>query len=165
MAALEAGTSAPQFELPAMKGSGFSLQNALRHGPVLAAFFKISCPVCQYAFPYLERIYKAYGNGNLSIVGVSQNDKEETGAFLQKFDITFPVLLDDTQKYTVSNAYGLTTVPTVFWIAESGKIEISSVGWIRKDIEEIARKAASASEQAQHPLFQPTEQIADFRAG
>ena len=61
MAALEAGTQAPQFELPAMDGSRFSLQDALTRGPVVAAFFKISCPVCQYAFPFLERIYKAYG--------------------------------------------------------------------------------------------------------
>lgn len=165
MAALEAGSSAPQFELPAMNGPGFSLQDALKRGPVVAAFFKISCPVCQYAFPYLERIYKAYGNGKLSIVGISQNDREETAAFINRFGITFPVLLDDTNKYPASNAYGLTTVPTVFWISEKDEIEIASVSWVKKDIEEIARKAASASEQASQPLFQPTEQIADFRAG
>lgn len=165
MAPLEAGSSAPQFELPAMNGPGFSLQDALKRGPVVAAFFKISCPVCQYAFPYLERIYKAYGNGKLSIVGISQNDREETAAFINRFGITFPVLLDDTNKYPASNAYGLTTVPTVFWISEKDEIEIASVSWVKKDIEEIARKAASASEQASQPLFQPTEQIADFRAG
>src|ERR1035441_10668167 len=58
MAALTAGTKAPDFSLPAMDGSKFSLQEALQHGPVLAAFFKISCPVCQYAFPYFEPPYK-----------------------------------------------------------------------------------------------------------
>ena len=78
MAALEARTQAPQFELPAMDGSKFSLQDALRRGPVLAVFFKNSCPVCQYALPYFERVYKNYGKGKLTIVGISQNDKKDT---------------------------------------------------------------------------------------
>ena len=70
MAALEAGKEAPQFELPAMDGSTFSFHDALTRGPVLAVFFKNSCPVCQYALPYYERMYKIYGKGKLSIVGV-----------------------------------------------------------------------------------------------
>ena len=165
MAALEAGVQAPQFELPAVSGAGFSLQSALKKGPVLAVFFKISCPVCQYAFPYFERIYKAYGSGKLSIVGVSQNEKPETLEFMKRYGVTFPVLLDDTKAFRVSNAYGLTTVPSAFWIAEDGEIEIASVGWVRQDIEEIARKAALAGTQAPKPFFQPTEQVPDFRAG
>ena len=111
-------------------------------GPVVAAFFKISCPVCQYTFPFLERIYKAHGGKNVTIVGVSQNEKKDTAAFIKEYGVTFPVLLDDTDSYPVSNAYGLTNVPTIFWIAPDGEIEISSVGWERKEIEEINRKAA-----------------------
>ncbi len=54
--------------------------------------------------------------------------------------MTFPVLLDDTSTYPVSNAYGLTNVPTIFWIAQDGEIEISSVGWIRKEMEEFNQR-------------------------
>jgi peroxiredoxin len=165
MATLEAGTKAPQFELPAMDGSKFSLQDALTRGPVLAVFFKISCPVCQYALPYFERIYKSYGNGKFSIVGISQNEKKDTAEFMKRYGVTFPVLLDDTKTFPASNAYGLTNVPTAFWVSEDGQIEISSVGWSRQDFEEIVRKAASANGQTPKPVFQPTEQIADFRAG
>jgi len=165
MASLEAGARAPQFELPVMDGSKFSLQDALTRGPVLAVFFKISCPVCQYALPYFERIYKTYGKEKLSIVGISQNDKKDTADFMRKYGVTFPVLLDDTKAFPASNAYGLTNVPTAFWISPEGDIEVSSVGWARKDFEEIASKAASITMQAPKPLFQPTEQIADFRAG
>jgi peroxiredoxin len=165
MAALEAGKQAPQFELPAMDGSKFSLQEALTRGPVLAVFFKISCPTCQYALPYFERLYKTYGKGKLSILGVSQNDKKDTAEFMKRYGITLPMLLDDTKTYPASNAYGLTNVPTVFWISEDGDIELSSVGWSRQDFEDIVKKAASANGQAPKPIFQPTEQIADFRAG
>ena len=165
MSALPAGTSAPNFELPAMDGSRFSLQQALARGPVLAIFFKVSCPVCQYAFPYFERLYKTYGSKQLTIVGISQNDQKDTAAFQKKFGVTFPVLLDDTKTYPVSNAYGLTNVPTSFWISPDGMIEISSVGWMRKEFEEMAGKAAAATASVPMPIFQPKETIADFRAG
>jgi len=165
MGALTAGKKAPDFELVTTDGSNFHLRDALLHGPVLAIFFKISCPVCQYAVPYFDRIYKAYGSGNLSILGVSQNDKRDTEQFMKNYGVTFPVLLDDTKTFPASNAYRLTTVPTSFWITQDGEIEISSVGWVRSEFEEIARKAASAAGGAPKPLFQPSEQIADFRAG
>jgi peroxiredoxin len=165
MAALSAGTKAPEFELAAMDGSKFSLQDALNQGPVLGVFFKISCPVCQYGLPYFERIYNVYGQGNVSIVGISQNEKRDTAEFAKQYGITFPILLDDTKTFPVSNAYGLTNVPTSFWIAQDGEIETSSVGWVRQEFEEIVRKVASANGGTPKPIFQPTEQIADFRAG
>lgn len=165
MAALTPGTSAPDFTLPTMDGKQFSLKEALARGPVLAAFFKISCPVCQFAFPFLDRIYKAYGNRNLAIVGISQNQKKDTAAFLKEYGVSFPVLLDDTSTYPVSNAYGLTNVPSIFWIAPDGEIEISSVGWLRKEIDEINQKAAKITGEGPRPVFRAGEQVPDFRAG
>jgi cytochrome c biogenesis protein CcmG/thiol:disulfide interchange protein DsbE len=165
MGARSAGSSAPDFSLPTLNNEKFSLREALARGPVVAAFFKISCPVCQYAFPFLERIYQAHGNRSMTWVGVSQNDKKDTLAFLKEYGVTFPVLLDDLDRFAVSNAYGLTNVPTVFWIAQDGTIAISSVGWSRQDIVEISRKAAAAAGNELVPVFEPDEQVADFRAG
>ena len=165
MAALTAGTSAPDFTLPTMDGKQFSLKEALGRGPVLVAFFKISCPVCQFTFPFLERIYKAHGNRNVTIVGVSQNEKKDTAAFIKEYGVTFPVLLDDMNTYPASNAYGLTNVPSIFWIAPDGKIEISSVGWVRQEIDDINRKAAGKDAPSPMPVFRPGENVPDFRAG
>ncbi len=165
MATLKAGTSAPDFTLPTIDGKKFSLRDALARGPVLAAFFKVSCPTCQYTFPFLERIYKANGNKNATIVGISQNEKKDTAAFMKEYGVTFPVLLDDTKTFPVSNAYGLTNVPSIFWIAKDGEIEISSVGWDRHEIEDMSRKAAEATGGCAKSIFQPGESVADFRAG
>jgi peroxiredoxin len=165
MAALEAGTKAPDIKLPAMDGSTFSLQAALSRGPVLVAFFKISCPVCQYAFPFFDRIHRANASGKVTVVGVSQNEAKDTAQFNQRFGVTFPILLDDTKTYPVSNAYGLTNVPTAFWIGQDGVIEISSVGWTKADVEEMVRKAAEANNAPPLSIFQPSETVADFRAG
>src|ERR1700680_3097618 len=165
MAALTAGTSAPDFKLQTMNGKQFSLRDALAHGPVVAAFFKASCPVCQYAFPFLERIYAAHAGKGVTIVGVSQNEKKDTAAFAKEYGVTFPILLDDTKTYPVSNAYGLTNVPTIFWIAQDGEIEVSSVGWDRKEIEEISRKAAKINGGGPKPVFRSDEQVPDYRPG
>jgi peroxiredoxin len=165
MTALAPGTQAPDFTLPSMDDKPFSLRAALARGPVLAAFFKISCPTCQYAFPFLQRIHEAHENKAVTIVGISQNTKKDTAAFIKEYGISFPVLLDDTHSYPVCNAYGLTNVPTIFWIAPDGDIEISSVGWVRKEMEEFNQRAAQALSEATKPLFLPEEHIADFRAG
>ena len=71
----------------------------------------------------------------------------------------------ETAAYPVSNAYGLTNVPSIFWIAQDGEIEVSSVGWIKKEAEELNERAARASSDAIKPLFRADEHIADFRAG
>ena len=165
MAALSAGTKAPEFELKAMDGKRFVLRDELAHGPVVLAFFKVSCPVCQYAFPFLERLERAYGHKGVMIIGVSQDDPKHTAAFTKEFGVTFPVLLDDREKYPVSNAYGLTNVPTVLWIAQDGQIEVSSVGWVKADIAEINRKMAQSGKIVPVAVFKPGEDARDFRAG
>src|SRR6202034_1394171 len=129
------------------------------------AFFKVSCPTCQYALPFLERLYKAYAKNGVTLVGISQNDAKETTAFNQQFGITFPVLLDDTRSYPVSNAYGLTNVPSIFWIAQDGEIEVSSVGWVKADFEEMNRRLAESGQMAPQTMFKPGEDVRDFRAG
>jgi peroxiredoxin len=165
MTALATGKKAPEFDLKTLDGTTFSLAYELGCGPVVLAFFKVSCPTCQYAFPFLERLYKAYANKGVTLVGLSQNDAKDTAAFAREFGVTFPILLDDTHKYPVSNAYGLTNVPTLFWIAQDGEIEVSSVGWVKADFEQINRKMAEIGKAAPAPVFKPGEDVRDFRAG
>jgi peroxiredoxin len=165
MAALPAGTKAPGFSLPMLDGNNFSLYEALKKGPVLAAFFKVSCPVCQYAFPYIERIHKAHGDSRVTVVGISQNDQRDTASFLKEYGVTFPALLDDPNGYAVSNAYGLTNVPSLFLIDQDGQIEISSVGWVKQDVDDINRKLAPKQQTPPVAIFQPGEDVRDFRAG
>jgi peroxiredoxin len=165
MAALPTGSKAPDFSLPALDGSTFSLQTALKQGPVIAAFFKISCPICQYSFPFLDRLHKAYGSQKVAIVGISQDDEKNTTAFLKEYGVTFPALLDDPAGYVVSNAYGLTNVPTWFLIGQDGEIEISSVGWVRTDVEDLNRRLAEANHTALRRLFRPGDDVRDSRPG
>ena len=165
MTALAAGTKAPEIELKTLDGKKFSLAEVLRRGPVVLAFFKVSCPTCQYAFPFLDRLRRAYGKNGVALVGVSQNDAKETEAFTKDFGLTLPMLLDDTRSYPASNAYGLTNVPSIFWVSQDGEIEISSVGWVKADFEAINRKMAEYGKTAPALVFRAGEDVRDFRAG
>ncbi len=165
MEVLTVGTKAPDISLSQLGGGQFSLHDALKKGPVALAFFKISCPVCQFAFPYLERLHQALKGTNFSVIGVSQNDATATAQFVKEYGITFPVVLDDQKKYPTSNAYGLTNVPTVFYVASDGTITRSSVGWSRDDIEAIARDASETTRVPAAALFKPGEDVPAFRAG
>jgi peroxiredoxin len=165
MSALPTGTRSPEFELKTLDGKRFSLTDELVRGPMVAVFFKVSCPTCQYALPFYERLYKAYQDKGVSLVGISQNGAKDTAAFNKEFGVTFPVLMDDTSSYPVSNAYGLTNVPSIFWIGQDSEIEVSSVGWLKADFEEINRRMAEAGGIGAAVVFKAGEDVRDFRAG
>ncbi len=166
MPALESGIRAPEIALSFPDGQKFTLKDALKRGPVVAAFFKVSCPVCQFAFPYLERIFKAYApSGGFTLVGVSQDNAADTKAFNREFGITFPTLHDEKGKYPASNAYGLTNVPTIFLISPTGEIEFSSVGWSKPDMEQLNQKLARVAGQPPAPIFAAGEKIPEYKPG
>lgn len=163
MSALIPGAPAPDFKLPLVGGGKFSLKQALAKGPVVLAFFKITCPVCQYGLPYIDRLGRVLKDSGVTVVAISQDDEANTLRFLQTFKVSLPTARDD-HSYAVSAAYGLTNVPTVFEVGRDGKIAASIVGWSKAEVEAIYGKHL-ACDAASTPLFQPGEQIAEFRAG
>lgn len=165
MVTLTAGVRAPEFSLPTVDGKHVSLQQALSSGPVVLAFFKVSCPVCQYAFPFFERMYQANRDASVTVLGVSQDNARDTASFMKTFGVSFPVALDDPKNYAVSNAYGLTNVPTLFYIDPSGTIEISSASWSKADVEAVNDKLAALRHQPPAALWRKHEDVRDFRAG
>src|SRR5271166_4458067 len=166
MPALVTGKLAPEFTLTTTEGKSVKLHEMLQHGPVVLAFFKVSCPVCQFAFPLYERLAQAHKHSGATFLGVSQNKAGDAMAFAREYGVTFPIAVDDeANHYQVSNAYGLTNVPTLFYIAPSGEIEVSSVGWSTPDVEDINAKLASCKNQKVPALWHAGEDIPAFRAG
>jgi len=164
MTTILARHTAPGFSLKTPDGQIYSLAALLERGPVVVAFFKISCPVCQFTFPFLERMHRQYGGEGVAILGVSQDNARDTKDFCAEYGVTFPVVVDD-KGYPVSNAYGLTNVPTIFLIESGGKVRISSMGFDRKDLEEIAAEFAERRHIAGTPLFRPGEVVPDHKPG
>jgi peroxiredoxin len=164
MTNIAAGGIAPGFSLKALDGREYSLGKLLQSGPVVAAFFKISCPVCQFTFPFLERLYKRYGAGNVGFLGISQDNAADSRDFARQFGVTFPILLDE-KGYPVSNAYALTSVPTIFLIDTDGAVKVSCMGFTKQDLEAIAGDLAERRNIALAPLFAPNEDIPAHKPG
>src|SRR5258707_12058590 len=158
------GNVAPGFSLKSLEGKEFSLGSALQRGPVVLSFFKVSCPVCKFTFPFLERLYKQYGHADVSFVGVSQDNDSASRDFAHDFGVTFPILID-TAAYPVSNAYGLTSVPTFFLVNPDGKVQASSVGFGKPEIEAIADSLADRRNITRTTLFRKDESIPDHKPG
>jgi len=132
---LEPGESAPDFSLERLDGGSDSLAKLAAETSVLLAFLKISCPICQLTLPFLERIHAA---GGLRIVAISQNAPRDTRRFNQEFGLTMPTLLDtESSGYAASNAYGISSVPTMFLLEKGGRISRVMEGWNRKEIEQL----------------------------
>jgi peroxiredoxin len=161
--ALPPGTSAPDFNLSLLGGGEFRLSQALTSGPVVLAFFKISCPVCQYSFPFFDRLARLLKPQRVAVVGISQDDEQNTALFRRTLGLSLPLALDN-KSYAVSRAYRLTNVPTVFDIAPEGPIVASIVSWSKAELEALYRRHVAAAGKPE-PLFQPGEQVAEFRPG
>ena len=150
------GDIAPDFRLKRLGGGEISLQEILARGPVLLAFYKVSCPTCQFTFPYLERMA---GQSTIPFFGVSQDDEEATREFREDFEITFPSLLDSRKLgYPASNEFGITHVPTIYLIDPDRRISWDSEGFSKADLEELG-------EQTGIKPFHEAEAVPSFKAG
>ena len=164
MTNLAAGSIAPGFSLKSLEGKEYSLAKAVKGGPVVVAFFKISCPVCQFTFPFIERLFKRYGGDGVTFLAVSQDDARASKRFAEDYGVTFPVLLDETG-YPVSNGYGLTTVPTIFLIHSDATVRTVCMGFDRAGLESIAKELAERRKQAPAALFRNDEKVPDYKPG
>jgi peroxiredoxin len=164
MTHIVAGNMAPVFSLKALDGQGYSLGHLMKKGPVVLAFFKVSCPVCQFTFPFLERLHQRYGSVGVTFLGISQDDAAATNKFAGTHGVTFPMLLDDSG-YPVSNGYGLTNVPTIFLIETDGTVRVSCMGFDKKDLETIATELSEHHKIPSAALFLPTERVPDHKPG
>jgi peroxiredoxin len=150
------GAKAPLFRLAGVDGSPRTLDDILAGGPALLAFYKISCPVCQLTAPYLERLA---ANNALQVIGISQDDASATLGFMQRFGVTFPTLLDSSSEdYPASNAYGITSVPSLFLLERDGIITRCFNGFSKRDFEEIGARVGVSP-------FGPDDHVPEWKAG
>jgi peroxiredoxin len=153
---LAVGARAPELRLPRLDGGETGLAEMVAGGPALLAFFKVSCPVCQFTLPFLARLHSPEA---LPVYGISQNDEEDTREFVREFGVTFPVLLDTEEGgFAASNAFGISTVPTLFLLERDGTLARVVEGWSRQDIDWLGRRAAMS-------VFRPDERVPEWKAG
>ncbi len=164
MTNLATGDLAPNFLLKALGGKEHSLQELLACGPAVLAFFKISCPVCQFTFPFLQRLHERFSSSNITVVGISQDDPRPTHHFNDEYGVKFLTLIDP-HPFAASNDYGLTSVPTIFLVEQDRTITVAGMGFSKNDLETIAAKLAERNQLAADPFFRSGEIVPAFKPG
>lgn len=152
---LKAGQTAPDFTLERLEGGRVSLREILEQGPAAVVFFKASCPTCQLALPFLDRVR----DGALPFYAISQDDAARTREFLRLFPVDLPVLLDAAAEgYPASNAYGIEFVPSLFVIEADGTISDVCEAFDRRAYQRLAERAGKA-------MFAPGESVPLYKPG
>ena len=153
---LEPGSRAPEFRLARLDGGSATLQEVIANGPAVIAFYKTTCPVCQLTLPFLDRIHKG---GALPVYAISQDDAEDTREFNREFGVALPTLLDTARSgYPVSDAFGISSVPTAFLMERDGSIARVIEGWSKRDIESLGGLAGAQ-------VFRQGENVPEWKAG
>jgi len=152
---LQAGARAPDFRLSRLDGGESGIHELISSGEALLALFNVTCPVCQLTFPFLERLHK---QGALRIYGISQNDTEDTREFNREFGVTFPTLLDPEDDFPASNAFGISSVPTLFLVQPDATIARVTEGWSRREIEWLGEKYGAT-------VLRPGDRVPEWKPG
>ncbi|HEX7615285.1 MAG TPA: TlpA disulfide reductase family protein [Thermoanaerobaculia bacterium] len=163
-----AGSAAPNARFRTPEGGALSTKEVVESGhglPVLLAFFKTSCPICQLTWPHLQRIHEAYGGKTVHVVGVSQNDAASSRAYFAAYGAaTFDLLLDPEPTFFASNAFGVESVPLIVLLAPDGTIEETFAGWSKARLEALGARFASTSVPLV-PVIPPGDPVREFSAG
>ena len=122
----------------------------------MLAFYKVSCPICQLTFPYLERLA---ASESVQMIAISQDDATTTEGFNRRLGITFPTLLDESKNgYPASNAFGISAVPTLFLVEPGGQVSTSFSGFSKRDLEKLGERAGVKP-------FRPGDDVPEWKAG
>jgi len=161
-------SAAPTVRFRTTEGATLSTADVVARGqglPVLLAFFKTSCPICQLAWPYLERLHRAYGAKAVYVVGISQNDAGSSRAYYAEHGgATFDLLLDPEPAFAASNAFGVESVPHLALLSPEGLVEDVFAGWSKARMEALGARFA-AKNVPFVPVVPPGDPVRDFAPG
>lgn len=104
---LDVGSEAPDFELEDQEGRSHRLADYRGRWVVLYFYPKDDTPGCtKEACGFRDRL-DDLGNLNAAVLGVSADDRTSHARFAEKYDLTFPLLVDPDKRVLEGyDAYG-----------------------------------------------------------
>lgn len=125
---LPLGMSAPDFNLPDIKGDMVSLADFKESSALLVIFMCNHCPFVKHIISDLVELIKEYQTKGVAVVGINSNDvvnfpedrPKKMAKVAKKAGFTFPYLFDESQE--VAKAYRATCTPDFFLFDKERKL-------------------------------------------
>lgn len=127
-AGVEEGDKAIDFQLRNLEGKQVSLSD-YQGKKVMLNFWATWCPPCKKEMPEMEKVHKE--NKDIVILSVNLDPNQDVKGFMEKMNLTFPVLLD--QENEINKEYKVISIPTSFFIDSEGIIKQKHTGGMTYD--------------------------------
>ena len=99
------GSQRPDFSLGNHKGELVTPED-FSGKTILVNFWATWCAPCRHEMPMLMDLQKQYGEQGLQVVGIALDDIQSVRSFVQRYGISYPVLVGAADAMATSAAYG-----------------------------------------------------------
>ncbi|MBU2563181.1 MAG: TlpA family protein disulfide reductase [Actinobacteria bacterium] len=112
------------FTLMDLDGNEISLSDFNKKVLILN-FWATWCPPCREEIPDFVEVYNEYESKDVQFIGVSNEDISTLKSFVENYDISYPILIDDAN---IMGKWGIRAIPTTFVFDKNGQIIFKNVG-------------------------------------
>jgi cytochrome c biogenesis protein CcmG, thiol:disulfide interchange protein DsbE len=121
------GSVAPTFSTTLMDGTAVRFPDDFRGKPVVIRFWADWCSSCEGELKDIEKVYRRYSAQGLVVLAVNAGqDQARVTDFIKRIGVSYPSLLD--AKTAIARQYGVTGLPTTFYVGADGIIKAKVVG-------------------------------------